>query len=237
MEQANTTRSQMVQDILTAAMTTSKVRWSTADVLDAIDRIALRLDTVDGVTKGLPLDRDGIVDALFPKPVRRAPEQGASTGALSLDDASREAIAATTVRVDRPFVAGARHLARIWPDSSDEDRLRFVALIEKHRLHVGANGVPMPVKSGDNLISLDGQLVYDPITGQPFSMLKHHFTVAYRMNVDQIRAMFRLTPEQLPQVAPFYSDSKSRAAIKHGLGKAKPLADGQDSRSDVKQAV
>lgn len=236
MHNANLNRSEMVKDILVAAMSTSPDRWTTADVLDGIDRIALRLDTLDGVTKGTPIDRDGIAMSLAPA-AARATAPRATHAPVKLDDQARRDIAATSLHMDGPFVAGAHHLARIWPDSPEEDRLRYMALIDKHRLYVGTNGLPLPVKAGNDLISEDGMAVYDPITGQPFSMIKHHLTVAYGMSVEQVRAMFGLTAEQFPQVGPTYSEGKSRAAKKHGLGKNKPSRGGAEQASELTRAV
>ncbi len=165
---------------------------------------------------------------------RRAPPAKppvAEVPAVKLEGDARQEAADTSIRIRPQLRAGAHIAERIWPDASDADRAKFMALIDKHRIHLNDKGEPIPAKSGDNLVTEDGMRVYDPINGNSYTMLKHHLLVSYDMSLNQIRQMFRLTPEQLPKAGPKYSENKSRQARHLGLGKNKPKRLGKDAQA------
>lgn len=106
--------------------------------------------------------------------------------------------------------------AQIWPDSTPEQREKFLTLMERFGIPHGADGRPVPRKPLDKLVG-DWEVV-DPISGNGFKMLKRHLSVSYDLDISELRAMFHL-PSDFPVTAPAYSESKRRQAEDSGLGK------------------
>lgn len=104
----------------------------------------------------------------------------------------------------------------VWPNSTDEERAKFVALIKKHNIPLDANGVPRPRRPVDELVT--GWAIVDPIDGKEFQMMRRRLRSAYDMDIAELRAMFHL-PADFPVTAPHYSESKRRQAAESGLGK------------------
>lgn len=119
--------------------------------------------------------------------------------------------------------------ASVWPDSTPEQREKFVALMEKHHIPHDAEGRPIPRRSADRLVE-DWQ-VYDPISGEGYKMMKRHLAVAYGMGAPEMRAMFHLNEQNFMETAPAYSESKAKQAAEQGLGRgSKKRADAEESR-------
>lgn len=106
--------------------------------------------------------------------------------------------------------------AKIWPDATDEQRQKFLRLIEEHNLQLDANGIPTPRRARHLLVEPD--LVYDPISGEGFKMLRRHLAVTYNLDENELRAFFKLDDNYVI-TAPNYSASKAKQAAIQGLGR------------------
>jgi len=133
-----------------------------------------------------------------------------------------------------PFLAadGAWDDAKVWPGVEPERRALFSRLAEEYNLARDARGIPQPRRPRDRLISADTMTVADPFTGEYFAMLKRRLHVSYGLTHADVLDMFDLTDEELPKSGPGFSASKSRAAIRNGLGHhRKPKARSARSRA------
>jgi predicted transcriptional regulator len=108
--------------------------------------------------------------------------------------------------------------AKVWPGVERERRDLFTRLVDEHYLVRDARGIPQPRRPRDKLISPDTMTVVDPITGENFAMLKRRLDINYGLTHGDILDMFDLTDEELPSMGPGFKASKSRAALKSGLG-------------------
>lgn len=106
--------------------------------------------------------------------------------------------------------------AKVWPNATPEQREKFLALMIKENIQFGADGRPVPRRPLESLVT--PWEVFDPISGLGFKMMKRHLSVAYDMDVADLRAMYFL-PDDFPVTAPAYSESKRKQAEQSGLGK------------------
>jgi len=139
-----------------------------------------------------------------------------------MNEAARMSMAGSEVSID------AFDPVATWPEATPEQRNKFMTLINKHDIPIGGDGLPMTRKPRNKLVEDDR--VFDPISGQPFTMLKRHLTTAYDLDEPELRAMFRLGDEFVI-TAPAYSASKAKQAADQGLGRSnKKKEDVQASR-------
>lgn len=107
---------------------------------------------------------------------------------------------------DLPRLIGTIHAAFAGLDAADEPA---------GEVHTPAVSVRKSLASRDHILSL--------IDGRPMKSLKRHLTT-HGLTPDEYRARYNL-PASYPMIAPAYSEARSAAAKKRGLGRktvAKP---------------
>jgi len=169
-------------------------------------------------------------------------EQVNQEGNTRLPVAARESLAGSVVYANE----GDYDPAQVWPEATEEQRAKFMALIEKHNIQRnGADGRPIPRLPVEKLVT--PWKVFDPISGSPFTMLKRHLSGSYGLDINELRIMFNLG-DDFPQTAPLYSESKRKDAERTGLGRgsreekaaraaAKRAAEGKTKAAAAKPAA
>lgn len=82
---------------------------------------------------------------------------------------------------------------------------RFTDLIEIYGLKTDERGIPIPALPPSDLVT-DWE-VRDPITGKAFKSILRHILVDYGLEIEDLRAMFALSPD-FPGVAPGHAQLK-----------------------------
>lgn len=168
--------------------------------------------------EGNEAGKAGLVAITAPTKEGRKPRASKASSEAAADQAPKPSamtslIAASTVSAG---LSGDFDPAVVWPNSTDDQRAKFLTLIKKHHISLDENGVPRPRIPPEDLVQ--GWEVHDPIDGKGFQMLKRRLRSAYDLDIVELRAMFHLD-EDFPVTAPLYSESKRRQANSSGLGK------------------
>ena len=147
------------------------------------------------------------------------------TGAAPLRSASADAVADAVARIVAAFAARS--------DTSADDivalTLRLATAFGGPRSGTATSPAPDAAPSGradapvpalpvEQAVSEDK--VYCLCCGRGFTMLKRHLKAEHGLTEDEYRALFSL-PEDMPLVAPNYSERKAAYAKSVGLGKYK----------------
>ncbi len=121
-------------------------------------------------------------------------------------------------------------VAAAYASRSDVSADDIVAFVGKLHAQFGAHELTAspsesPVHASDRAqpaIPIDKAVTHDKVyclcCGKGFKMLKRHLGAEHNLTEAAYRAMFRL-PEDMPLVAPSYSDRKAKYARKVGFGK------------------
>lgn len=152
------------------------------------------------------------------------------TGTIAPPTASTEAVTAAVARIvaayaSRPdvspdqIVSLALRLNGVFgaPNTALPSPTAAPAAARPAALSPGAaTGAPVPAIPLDQAVTQDK--VYCLCCGRGFTMLKRHLKAEHGLTEEEYRAMFSL-PEDMPLVAPAYSERKAAYAKRVGLGK------------------
>ena len=147
-----------------------------------------------------------------------AASTGPRPGAAVLDAVAR-VVAAFAARADTSqddIVSLARRLSNVFSSLADSPAAPPVAAAElRDSTRVSAD-TPTPAIPIEKAVTDDK--VYCLCCGRGFTMLKRHLKAEHGLTEEEYRTLFGL-PEDMPLVAPNYSERKAAYAKRVGLGK------------------
>lgn len=142
---------------------------------------------------------------------------GPQPGAPVLDAVAR-IVAAFATRTDTSqddIVSLARRLCDVFSSVDVESAVRPAAAPEPRKPTRAAADAPTPAIPIDKAVTDDK--VYCLCCGRGFTMLKRHLKAEHGLTEEEYRTLFGL-PEDMPLVAPNYSERKAAYAKRVGLG-------------------